>query len=470
MKKRLSAAADWLHGLGVPGLTLLIFALHLPYLAAYWPGLMIYDTTSSIMQFYGLPTFAAQLSGVPGAVLTNHHMAIFTLLMGGAVRLGELMGSQNAGFFLYALLQLLLTDFAMAYALDTLRSSAGKGYLAALAFYGLFPLCPLWAIAVCKDSMYSAFFLLLVCQLVRVMAERGEALARPKTCAALFMTALAVCLTKQQGVYILLACGAVTAITCRKRFVAALLSLTLPAVLVMTLVTGMLLPALGVVTGGRQEMFGALFQQTARIMLVCPEDVTPQERAVIDRILPVDELASLYQPGSQDDVKFSYRQSATGEDLAAYLSVWLRQLLRHPDVCVTATLLNVRDFFLPTALTPRDYRPYLLEDTGVFEEIGFSLQNAYPPVIFRLVEGVTWRISQIPLLRAVYMKCTFVWASLLALLCVAIRRRGSMLVALLPCLLSVLLLFITPLADIRYILPLIYTLPVMACAALGKCE
>ena len=100
-------------------LTVIFIICRIPYLIAYYPGLMIYDTASSILQFYGYPTFAASLSNVPGAILTNHHGVLYTLLMGGAVRLGELLGSQNTGFFIYILLQTVLGSAKMV--LDTGR-------------------------------------------------------------------------------------------------------------------------------------------------------------------------------------------------------------------------------------------------------------------------------------------------------------------------------------------------------------
>lgn len=80
-------------------ITMLLFISKIPYLIAYYPGFMIWDTASSIAQFYGFKTHVVSISPMPDAILSNHHMILFTYLMGGFVKFGELIGSQNFGFF-----------------------------------------------------------------------------------------------------------------------------------------------------------------------------------------------------------------------------------------------------------------------------------------------------------------------------------------------------------------------------------
>ena len=54
---------------------------------------------------------------MPDAILSNHHMILFTYLMGGFVKLGELLGSQNFGFFMYILIQVIFSNIIIAYGL-----------------------------------------------------------------------------------------------------------------------------------------------------------------------------------------------------------------------------------------------------------------------------------------------------------------------------------------------------------------
>ena len=100
----------------------------------------------------------------------------------------------------------------------------------------------------------------------------------------------------------------------------------------------MILPALNVAPGGRQELRGFIFQQTARYMVEYQNDVTEYEKGVISSVLDYDHLTENYDPTLQDPVKYTFNQSATTEMLNDYYRVWWKMFLRHPDSYIQATL------------------------------------------------------------------------------------------------------------------------------------
>lgn len=97
--RQIKKIADKIMDARTTSILIALLIVRIPYLLAYYPGLMIYDTGSSIAQFYGFKTHVVAISNMPDAILSNHHMILFIYLMGGFVKLGDLLGSQNLGFF-----------------------------------------------------------------------------------------------------------------------------------------------------------------------------------------------------------------------------------------------------------------------------------------------------------------------------------------------------------------------------------
>ena len=91
-------------------------------------------------------------------------------------------------------------------------------------------------------------------------------------------------------------------------------------------------------------MLSIPFQQTARYVHDLEYDVTPEEQAAINAILPYEELGELYNPELSDPVK-DRMKSVTGDEFKRYLNAWLVMGLRHPGVFIQATLKNTYTYF-----------------------------------------------------------------------------------------------------------------------------
>ncbi len=467
--KMIGRCCDWLVKLQWWKLLLIAIVFRLPSLIALFPGRMICDTGSAIAQFYGFSTHVVQVSATPDAILSNHHMILFTFLMGGAVKLGEMMGNQNLGYFLYTILQVILTNAVFVYGICVLRRKASKWVTALAYLYEiLLPIVSLWQVTVCKDSLFAVAFLLWLILLYQIVESRGEKLKSVRFDLFLLLSNCLVIFTKAQGAYLSVVTFVVIALVYRRQILRVLLAGVLPAVFYLTIFTGIILPSAGVAVSGKQEMFGFMFQQTAKYVVEYADEVTEEEAAVIDAILPYDQLAELYNPNNQDDVKFEYKQTATDEDLHAYFSTWFKMFWKHPDAYVEATLLNVRYFFLPQ---PYDgfiysYMPVRLELSNILKEHQvFTLYNVKPYPIYNVIATGLDLCVHIPMVRTVFFQTwPFVWLAVVLSLLTALRTRGRALLYMLPVVLSVLVLLITPVADLRYVLMFVYSFPFWAMA------
>lgn len=456
---------SWKRLLGAAGLIALCW---LPYFLFFFPGLNNPDTSMQIAWALHYPTGWLEYSPVrgEGVYATNHHPYFTTLLFGLFARFGLALGDIRWGVAAYNLLQLLATALAMTGAWFYLRRLGlpGKALRGGLIFTALFPLFPLYAITMLKDSLFSLACLTLTVLLFELARTKGAALKRNWFCALLAADAWLVMLSKNQGVYFILLIG-LACLACRGVRLRAALSLLLSAVLFQTVWMGVLLPLWNVAPGGKQESLGLLFQQTARCVLTYPEDVRPEEEAAIRAILDYDRFDVLYDPMQSDNIKFTFNQDATDEEMSAYYKAWLQMLRRHPDAYVQALISNVYAGFYVTHETPLSYTHYDNREVASYPELCVPRPprlERLEPAIMNALRGV----QHLPVLGLLFCVGFFPWVVLFLFLDALRRRRYGLLLPLLPCVLSVAVLLVSPVSgSYRYAMPLVYALPFL----LGGC-
>lgn len=440
----------------------------LPYYLLFFPGLNNPDTSMQIAWALHYPTDWLKYSPVrgEGVYATNHHPYFTTLLFGLFARFGLALGDIRWGVAAYNLLQLLATALAMAGAWFYLRHLGlpERVTRGGLLFTALFPLFPLYAITMLKDSLFSLACLTLTVLLFELARTKGAALKQNWFCALLFGNAWLVMFSKNQGIYFVILIGLACLVYKGGRGRAAV-SLLLPAALFQVVWMGILLPMWNVAPGGRQETLGLLFQQTARCVLTYPEDVSQEEEDAIRAILDYDRFDVLYDPMQSDNIKFTFNQDATDEEMSAYYKVWLQMLRRHPDAYIQALISNVyAGFYLPheTALS---YTHYDNREVMSYPELCVPLSarlERWEPAITLVLRAV----QHIPGVGLLFSIGFFPWVILLFFLDALRRKRYGLILPLLPCILSVAVLLVSPVSgSYRYAMPLTYAIPFL----LGGC-
>jgi len=440
----------------------LVVLCWLPYYLVFFPGLSNPDTGMQIAWALHYPTEWLQYSAVRGPEIyaTNHHPYFTTLLFGAFAKLGLALGDIVWGVALYCLCQLLLTALVMTGLWFYLRRLGLPGgvFRGGLVFTALFPLYPLYAITMLKDSLFSLACLAFAALLFELVRTRGGALGKPWFCGALFCVSLLVMFTKNQGVYFAAAAGALCLVFCRRRL-RGVLTLLAPVFLFQTVWIHILLPAWNVAPGGKQEVLGLLFQQTARYVSACPEDVTEEEADAIRAVIDYDRLPELYKPHLADPVKFTYNQDATEEELSAYYHVWLQMLRRRPDIYLQALINNIYGGFYvrhETALTyvtfeNREVEPYpelCVPSSPRLEQAG------------TLTHTLLRAVQHVPGLGLLFSIGFYPWVILFVFLDALRRKQFSQILPQLPAILSVAVLVLAPVSgSYRYAMPMIYIIP-----------
>lgn len=438
----------------------MIFLGSVPYLLLYAPGLNIFDTHDQILQFFGYPSYIGD-----GSALSDHHPVFLTVVYAAFMKLGLMLGSANIGQMIYSLVSMAVLSLAWAYALCALYDEglAKRACLCIAGFVALYPVFALYAFNMCKDVSAAPFVLIFVTQMIRLHRTGGQAIRDRKFFVAVFVNALMLMLTRKPSMYAL-AFAAVFAVVAYRGVRARLGACLLGAVLLFHVgYSSLLLPALHVIPGETREMLSIPFQMTARYLNTYPGDATQEELDAVSRVLSLEAIPN-YDPRLSDPIKDTSNPDMDGGDLAAYLGAFVKMGLRHPGVYLDAWLNMIYGYFYPSdsntifclTLNSPDQGGLVLTQDERLSAARLELHNIF-----------YFRLRRMPGAGCLFYVNTVSWAFLL-LLCYAVLRGGPKEAApfmfffgtLGICLLS------PKSGEIRYLMPILYALPVMLGALL----
>ena len=483
---RLSRFAPQWQRRSVVRFSLVMAVFWLPWLIALYPGGAYWDTYYQIQQVFPenhpisiIPFGDHGKDTITSAYFCDHHPLLDTLLYGGFAAASQaLTGGWNAGSFAFVILQAAATIVALTASVAYLRKLGAPSALcfAAFAFFCVMPFISTWALTMVKDSLFSFVYIPYFMMLVAAVATRGRSLERGRSIALFIGLGVLLCLTKKTGMYVviptaLFACAATLlriwhahkvagSRSYAPRLLAAFGGQAVACLLVMTfLLPWVVFPALDVAPGGRQESLGVALQQTAAFVHEHRDEVTPEEMAAIDAVIPYGRLIDDYDPLCQDGAKYHFRLDASPQAVHRYLEVWAQMGLRHPDTYLGAVFtigggylspcqsLNIRTTTCDTWQGDAHvlYNP---EGLNWLREGLAALYDSYAslPVICLPVQAVVW----------VFWLPALLWL-------VARRHHPGDGLLFVPGAIVLAFCIIGPIFDARYCLPLLYTVPLMAC-------
>ncbi len=454
--------------------SLLFFLSWLPYMVAFYPGTVIYDMCVMVRQFFRLEPMA------------TWHSVYTTCIFGSCIWLGRLLGSDNAGTLIYMLLQSVALAAALGQSIRCLRAlKVGRGWQAAVfVFYALAPIWGYYCMMIGKDTLYTAMMMLFLLKTIELSRRKTEVPLRTAEMVFYGFVALSACLIRNNGLYVVVPSALVMLFMLfrgkrRRKIAIPLLSAAMAAILF----TFVAIPALGVVNNNFAGFHYVLFQQTARTLRDHADEVTEEEKAVIDKVLDVDQIANAYEPWIADPVRNTYQledadQATQQAALSEYRAVWLQMLAKYPMTYLRAFIANNSGYY---AFTPFISGITYLQQAGLrfvfqnyWEPESGELHTTQPdgletPRSFFISLATRWRT--LPVLSLLYVLPVYTWLLIAAGISMAHQRRWRELALFIPALLSFGVCIVSPVNDyLRYFLPIIAMTPVLLALAKAKRE
>lgn len=307
-----------------------IIACWLPVFILLFPGAMYWDTGDQLSQFFGISAF-----GMPEGQIWDHHPWFSTYLYGLLTKLGlSLNGSFLTGLALNAMVQYFLAavSFSWSFALLKRKGVACKCVQTVAMFVCFFPVIPIMLSTMSKDVSNAVVFIFWCVLFFKLADGQLEPLRKPWFFLLFFLTTLAVSLTKKMGLYVILAAIiALLLFHAVKTLKTILVSVAVFVALLINVIFPLCLyPVLNIVPGGSQAAIVMPIELLARVAKYYPNDVTEEERAVIDSYLIYswEQMGDLYNPYITDPVTgYNLKGEVPFSD---FIKVWIRVGLRHP--------------------------------------------------------------------------------------------------------------------------------------------
>ena len=186
----------------------IILICWLPYLIAYYPGILGADQSNQVKQFlgYDIPEWSASNSTKlidENVKITNHHPVLHTIGIGLCAKLGLAIGNVNFGIFIFTLMQYILLGIALANIINFMKKLKVPYWIKVLSLL-LFALSP--TIAVCsvqvnKDVIFASLIILYVIRLYELIKSSNNKKLTIKSCIGIIILSLLVCLFRNNGIY-----------------------------------------------------------------------------------------------------------------------------------------------------------------------------------------------------------------------------------------------------------------------------
>ena len=438
----------------------------LPYIVSFRgrPG---WDFCSQVEMFFGNIPF------------TNHHPVFSTVCYGLVMKICCDLGFDRAGIPLFALFQTLSMAAMLSLILVSLKRIPHIARFVILAVFAFSPGIALFSVCVCKDLAYALFFALFTLSVYFIIRDKTLS---PKKLAFFVIVSVMCVLLRNNGFHVLapsvILLFFVKGIS-KKQTAAVLGAVCLTYIAMHNIIQ----PALGipessiraaiVKTAQRKttpkestrEILSMPFQQTARYIIAHGEEITPEEKNTIDKVLVYDKIAERYNPIVSDPVKNLYLQrNPSKEDLLNYSRLWFTHMRKHPMTYAAAAINNTYGYFYPAKpgkigarlypVTEQRLRKlYYCEETVKW--LGLP-DNAYTRKLAKL-RNVCLRT---PILKFFTDIPFFTWLMIIACFYMIKREKYVYLPAVIPCLLTLLVCLVSPVnGELRYALPYMFCAP-----------
>ena len=438
----------------------------LPYIISFYPIILSPDPSYQIKQFFGIRTKYADYSILidDNVVITNHHPVTHTVLLGGCLKLGELMGNDNLGLFFYSIIQITFLVTTLAFSIYYMQKMnlKTKYLFGVLLLYALVPMFPLYAMSGVKDVIFGTLIFLYLIFLHNYIKVKGD--YKWWQYILIILLLILICLFRNNGIHTLILSLPFLLFVVRKRWKEILI--------VMICVFGfygvfdkIVLPYFKITPGSIREALSVPFQQTARLVKYHSDDLTSEEIEVIDKILGYDDLAERYNPELSDPVKNEYNKYATNEDLKEYFKVWFSGLIKHPGTYIEATMNNTYGYFYPEKTNWYVYYKY---DDRIVED-GFSYSYNSLGTLRNVLSNYAVCFPYIPVIGLISNIGFNVWIILILLTYAIYKKIYKNIVILSPVLALILVCILGPANTyFRYALPFIFAMPFIFAVFLEK--
>ncbi|MCR5790513.1 MAG: DUF6020 family protein [Lachnospiraceae bacterium] len=423
---------------------LLILLIWVIIWLALFPGLAIYDGPTQLWQF-------------KQGELSTHHPYIHSAFLAFCDYLARLFRFEDYSFF-NALLQMLFQWGCYMRILFLMRKFRCRPVFViyTAVFMALYPPNAFSALTTTKDTIFTGFFILLLCEIAELFCAEtfsGAALFRM----IFFGTMMSI--FRNNGIYVFIAAFPFV-LFLRPKLSGRKWAVVYGSVIALTfLYSGFVSHVLHIESGDAREAMSVIIQPLARVYQSVPGELSEEEKGRIRLIFGGNEGVP-YVPYCADEPKFLFDSKYFLGDLKNNMALYFALFKRYPTGYMDAWLATNLGNYYPLESLPKPFKVYYeipLEDKGhslfpgLYEKIADFAWNS--PYRGNAVLTI-WLNSGIALWKLLYMMYFII----------ARRKYDRLVLCLFPFMLMG-TMFLGPGTVIRYTQPVTMAIPVIFAAA-----
>lgn len=432
--------------------TVLLFVSWIPCLFVYYPGSVSPDSLACIVRAVGI------------AGLSNQQPVAYILLMRPFFLFAQAIGKDlNFGAALFLMFQTVVMAVMTAYLIgwETKKKMPLLVMVLTLAYFILNPVFPLYSCTMWKDVLFGALVLLYVLNVFDIVYSNGGWLKSRRNFFWFLLLNLLVAFLRNNGYFIIFVTLAVIFIMCRKNW-KRLLPGFLAVLMLVPIVQGPIYSAFKISPSPFAESVGIPLQQIG-YTVVHNGKITDEQKQFLNQLLPLDEMKKAYQPHSSNGIKFDkqFNDAFLEKNKLNFLKIWAQMLPANLKSYVNAYGWQTYGYWHigTTNWTVYDGigEGYGAQGHGLFMSDPLHMaQNR--PVMQKAFQDLQ---QSIPILSGLVSIATLFWISVFAACILIIRRKGRLLLALLPLLIlwGTLMLATPVYCEFRYMFAFAMALP-----------
>lgn len=445
----------------------ILFLSWIPVFMAYYPAVMAYD-------------FHRQSGeAISGFIWFNsHHPLIHTWLIWLFFQIGNALGSLQAGMACYSIFQMLLLSASLSYAAVMVYRLTKRRWalVATVLFFGLFPFVSILSVGATKDVIFSALFVIFVNLLIeREVVRSGR--SDWKLDVVIVLEGILMCMFRNNALYAVAAFSIVFVLLAARRERLRVLAMCLILIVGSKGALEGIQLALGTsIHGSDVEKYSVLMQQFARVGYYHGKELDQETYNLLNTYVTDTYWENYYAPLA-DSVKGSigvdnYVNTWKG-NMPEVIRAWAKIGLKYPNEYIDAFLCLTSGFWFIDDVTWAEVLGYGPEErmgalhtfnSTVSEQIpeGILHESKLPRLESMLEETVSSNsFYRWPVVSNLFKPALYCWILFLSfLLFIYTKQRKQYLVLCYP-LLYLMTMFLGPVVQVRYVLPLIVTTPVI---------
>lgn len=395
----------------------------LPALFYYYPGILSGDSMTCLCRAMGI------------APISNQQPALYQVILIPFVWIGRLAGDINIGVACYSLAQLLVMALIVGYALSWLRRQGCPMVIVVLVFlyFVLNPVFSAYAVTMWKDILFGGIMLLYVLALCDIVKSHGENLKSTAGLLYFLVLNLLVAFFRNNGIFVI-ACVLFVLAIYLKVYFRRLVPAFLAAVILVGVVQGPVYKTLHVTSSPFAESVGIPLQQIGRT-LVKNGEVTDEELAFINKMMPAEKIKKVYWAFTADKIKFDkeFNNPFLEQNKPEFFRVWAGMLIP-----------NIKEYCKAYAMETYGFWYIGIQNWIIFDGVkgyggqtyGVTSRNLLLEWTGRDYRKAMWtyfrQLDSLPVTAPLFSVAVPVWAVLLSAFILIMRRRVKYLLPILP--------------------------------------